>query len=308
MPGWRLVSDVGGTNVRFARAYPDGRIDEIERWPTSSAATFVDALSRFLSQTGGAAGCASAVIGGAGPVENGAIHLTNGRWVVREGDVAAALGGAPVRLLNDLEAIALALPVLEPDDIDVLGPIPAPDHRHAMLAVNVGTGFGAAAALPQDGGWVSVPTEAGHMSLDREDARGLGLDPATATVEDVLSGAGVPRLLEVLSGRPLSSGETPRAIFARSATDPEAGRVTALFGDILARVSGDLALATGAWGGVFLCGGVVTGWFPHADTARFRSVFEAKGKMSPRMARVFTGRISRNEAALLGLARARIGT
>ncbi len=307
MPGWRLVADVGGTNVRFARAYPDGRVDEIERWPTRGSAAFVDSLARYLAQTGGTAGCAAAVIGAAGPVENGAVALTNGSWVIRDTEVAAALGGVPVRIVNDLEAIAFALPVLESDDVDVLGSLQRPDHRHALLAVNVGTGFGAAAVLAQDGGWVSVPGESGHMSLDRDDARRLGLDPATATIEDALSGKGVTDMLQALSGRAVPAGDTPEAIFARSATDADAAATTALFGDILARVAGDLALALGAWGGVFLCGGVTTGWFPHADAARFRTVFEAKGKMHARMTDIFTGRISRAEASLLGLGRARIG-
>ena len=308
MPGWRLVADVGGTNVRFARAYPDGRIDEIERWRTTPTEDFPAVLGRYLAGSGGSGGCAGAMIGAAGPVESGAIALTNSPWVIRETEVSAQLAGAPVRLLNDLEGIALALPVLEADDIVVLGPVSAPEHRHAMLAINVGTGFGAAAVLPQDGGWTSVPGEAGHASLDAHIAVRLGLDPATASIEDVLSGPGVLRIWQALTGRPPAPGDTAASILARAGTDPEARMVADELSEILGRIAGDLALTLAAWGGVFFCGGVITGWMPQADPIRFRSAFEAKGKMTGRMQRLFTGRISRSEVALAGLARARFGT
>jgi glucokinase len=73
---------------------------------------------------------------------------------------------------------------------------------------------------------------------------------------------------------------------------------------LLARVVGDLVLASGAWGGAFLCGSVVRGWSSVADPESFRSVFEHKGAMTERMRGVPTVVITHSNPALIGLSHA----
>jgi glucokinase len=73
---------------------------------------------------------------------------------------------------------------------------------------------------------------------------------------------------------------------------------------LLGRVVGDLVLASGAWGGAFLCGSVVRGWSSVADPERFRKVFERKGAMSGRMRGVPTAVITHPNPALIGLSHA----
>lgn len=178
-----------------------------------------------------------------------------------------------------------------------------------MVAVNVGTGFGAATAIPASDGWNACPSEAGHISLagaDAEEAKLLAaLSPdRTATLEDVLSGAGVGALYAWFSGgEPIASD----AVFARAQDDPAAARTVEMLSRLLGRASGDLVLATAAWGGAFLLGGVVSGWYPLCDHEAFRAAFEDKGKMRARMAGVFSGVVTREDVALLGLAKAPIG-
>jgi glucokinase len=72
-------------------------------------------------------------------------------------------------------------------------------------------------------------------------------------------------------------------------------------------VARDLALATAAWGGVFLTGGVVQGWSPLASARLFRASFEAGGKMQDRVRRIATAVIVRQDAAFLGLAHVPVG-
>ncbi|MGI9386963.1 MAG: glucokinase, partial [Methyloligellaceae bacterium] len=67
------------------------------------------------------------------------------------------------------------------------------------------------------------------------------------------------------------------------------------------RISGDLALASASWGGVFLCGGVIRGWNAGTDTALFREKFESKGAMKGRTERIFTGIITHDDVSLHGL-------
>ena len=104
MTGWRLVSDVGGTNVRFARA-SGGGVYAIQAYPTSRFTSFAEAIRAYLDETGGGHGCIGAAIGAAGLVAFGKVSLTNSAWEISEAGVSQELG-APCRLINDVEAVA----------------------------------------------------------------------------------------------------------------------------------------------------------------------------------------------------------
>jgi len=211
------------------------------------------------------------------------------------------MGGVPVALVNDLEAVAAALPYLTSDDLTTLGaPAPVRPQERTMLAVNVGTGFGAASVIRRDGRWYTCPSEAGHMTLGPvEPVTAL---PADTSVEDVLSGNGVARLYERLAGARSGRIQQASDVLAASGDDPIAARTVELFAAILGRVAGDIALATCAWGGVYLCGSVATAWAGTADIERFRAEFIRKGPMRARMLNVPTAVIRRHNAALYGLA------
>ena len=90
-------------------------------------------------------------------------------------------------------------------------------------------------------------------------------------------------------------------IFASAKSDPVAALVVRLMTQLLARVTSDLVLASGAWGGAYLCGSVASGWHPVADGCLFRSMFERKGAMTAKMKQVPTALIVASEPALLGL-------
>ena len=294
----RLVADAGGTNVRFAIADAEGRLDRIKIFQVTDFATFQDALSAYRADAGGLQGIDAGAIAAAGPVDGDAVKLTNNEWIVDRAKVSAMLNGAPVALVNDLEAVAAALPHLGSDDLTAIGaPAPVRPERRTMLAVNVGTGFGAASAIFREGRWYTCPSEAGHMTLGH--VEGTAALPAETSVEDVLSGSGLARLHEHLAGDRAGSAAD---VFAEAGRDAAAARTVALFTAILGRIAGDLTLATCAWGGVYLCGSVATAWSAIADIERFRAEFIRKGPMRARMLKVPTAVIRRDIAALYGLA------
>lgn len=268
----RLVCDVGGTNVRFALVGEAGGLERIEAAKLASHATFEAALDAYLAATG--AEVAAIAIAAAGPVRDGRVRLTNAAWTIDEAALSARLGGAAVRVLNDLEAVALALPGLGPEDVATIHP-GAPAPRLPRIAVNVGTGFGAAVAAPvADGGWTALATEPGHMSFTPPPfARGA------ATVEGVFSGPAYARLF-------------PGGIGAAARTP-----YSAAFG----RVVGDLVLATGAWGGVFLCGGVMDDFERIMDRAAFLAAFPGDTPMTERLSATPICRILAESPALRGL-------
>jgi glucokinase len=298
----RLVADVGGTNVRFAIADQDGCLDRVEIFQVADFPTFVDALSAYRSTTDGLSEIGACAVAAAGPVDGDVVKLTNNGWIVDRAEVSVLMGGTPVALVNDLEAVAAALPHFGLDDLTTIGVLaPVRPEQRTMLAVNVGTGFGAASAIWRDGRWYTCPSEAGHMTLANVEA--IAALPADASIESVLSGRGLARLHERLAGGG-RAGDTPDAadVLAQSACSAAAARTVEVFTAVLGRVAGDLALATCAWGGVYLCGSVATAWSAIADTGRFRAEFTRKGPMSKRMQQVPTAVIRRDLAPLYGLA------
>jgi glucokinase len=297
----RLVADAGGTNVRFALAHDDGNLEAVRSYRVDEFPSFEAALSAYRSDTGGK-GMHTAAIAAAGPIDGDRVKITNNPWLIDRTAIATAMGGVPVTLVNDLEAVAAALPHLAGDDFDRLaGPPPVRPESRTMLAVNVGTGFGAASIIRRGEAWWTCPSEAGHMTLGRTSAEEHDL-PEDGSVESVLSGPGLERLYARLAGDPALARDSA-AVLDRAASDPAAARAVGLFGSVLGRIAGDLALANCAWGGVYLCGSVAIGWAAHAKTERFWAQFKRKGPMQPRMQEIPVVAIRRPDVSLFGLAK-----
>ena len=309
MDDWYFLADVGGTNVRFARALGDGQQRDFVSQPVSARPRFVDALNDYLASLGGVGRCRGAMLAGAGPRDGQRIALTNNDWVLDTEEIGSALSTANVGLMNDLEAVALALPELNPGDVEWFkAPMSSSGlglHRAPMLAVNVGTGFGAACAVPTAGDWVACPSEAGHTSLGASNSEELAVFNAVAgnrpaTIEDLLSGHGVSSLYAALNRDrtqpPMSAEEV-----MKSTSDPVAEQVRHLFGVVFGRVVGDLVLTSGAWGGVFLCGSVATHWSAGRDAPSFLAAMAGTSPMQRRLSQVPCGVIAHSTPALLGL-------
>lgn len=302
---WRLVADVGGTNVRFARATGLSELNGLAEFPVADFACFEDALKAYLRREDTEDDCLSAAIAAAGPVSAGTINLTNNDWSISKNTISALLGGKPVALFNDLQAAALSIPMLDGADLlPVFTPASAPDPLETRLAVNVGTGFGASPLLHTERGWCAAATEAGHMCLAASTAEQLELVASPSrmfgSIEDALSGRGLQNLYSFYA----EAGEPPAAqsIFAAAGTSAAASSAVTMFASLLARACGDLVLAHGAWGGVYLFGSVALEWSGQDIPASFAKDFAGQGLMSQRIARVPVHAVVRDNAPLLGLA------
>lgn len=291
--GCRLVADVGGTNARFALVRRQGEPEETANFRVADFPTFEQAAGAYLQSLGtDLPPLAGLAIAAAGPVRNGAVSLTNANWRMSVSNLSQHFGGIPVRLMNDLAAVALALPALgSADCIDVAAgtasaePLP-------LLALNVGTGLGAAVAIPDRGGWIALPTEAGHMRFAATNRVEFALLEKIETVEQLIAGPGWQRFEAAAPSEP---AEGPGVAAAN-------GRA-ALYGSVLGRFAGDLVLATGAWGGVFLCGGALSGWERLVDERALIDSFRRHGAMSDLLAEVPVRRLVAEQPALIGLSR-----
>ncbi len=300
MTGWRLVSDVGGTNVRFARA-AGGELFALRAYPVSRFASFMDAARAYLDETGGPSGCIGSAIGAAGLVAFGKVTLTNLAWEISEVEVSSELG-VPCLLVNDVEAVAYSVSSISGASIAAVGPL-TPDLTaiHRILVANIGTGFGAATLIRTDGAWVSCPSEAGHMSLNFPDWQDKDLQTQFPSIEHVLSGRGICNLHTAIS-KTATPCLSPADVFSRASTDPHGAAALRLFTQIAGNVLGNLVLAVAAWDGVFLCGSVAGSLVKTADLALLRQAFEGTGRMSAWMKRVPIAFLTAEYPALTGLA------
>jgi glucokinase len=309
-----LVGDVGGTNARFALAHMvEGKpvLENHQSFPAAEHPTFLGGVKAYLDScevkpTGG-------VLAVAGPVTDGEIDLTNSPWRVSEAELET-LGLKPARLINDFEALAWGAPVVPADQLASLGGPDEGEEHTAIAVLGPGTGFGVS-ALARDihGNEIAMPSEGGHACfapgdpIEDEILRILRKRYDRVSIERLICGPGLlnmHRALAEIDGRE-SHIDDPAQITQQALDDPRShcGATLARFCAILGAAAGDIALTTGARGGVYIAGGIAPRILPFLKASPFRERFERKGRFQPYMAAIPTQVILHKHAALLGAAR-----
>lgn len=302
-----LVVDVGGTNTRMALAAVEGHATQLlhlQVLPTPKG-RLTETLQSYLAPLhhitvmGIAVAAAGRIRRLPGRIS---VSLTNAALTVEREELQTAFNLSRVWLVNDLAAIAAALPCLAGDELRAMGNARTamPGHR---LVVGLGTGFGVA-ALTADG--TLIETEAGHANLAAVSASERqwlnSLAPlGRVAIEQVLSGPGLLRLHAIVARQPLENHEELHLRWARG--DAGALRTYTAFSTWLGRVVSDLVLCHGAWSGVVLAGGVVEKLGAALDAEAFRSGFEDKAPFSADLGTVPVWTVHHPQPALLGLAR-----
>src|SRR5580704_17001477 len=140
-----LAGDVGGTHTRL------GLFDRLPDRPQLIVARVFSTLA-YENLSAIISGFASdeavqgvkldaACFGVAGPVAGDTAELTNVRWHVDARQVAKAFDIPRVRLLNDLQAMAQAIPVLRASELHVLQE-GSPEASGNIALIAAGTGLG----------------------------------------------------------------------------------------------------------------------------------------------------------------------
>ena len=313
--GYALVGDIGGTNCRFALVRP-GRERELiapSGLRCAEHSTFDAALAAYLDEAGRGRRVDRAVVAVAGPVADGAVHMTNHPWSIREAELSSRVGGGRARLINDYAALAYAAAALTAEDLQPLGPTPAAAVQGTIAVLGAGTGFGVSALVREGGREAALVGEGGHVAFapfDDLEAEVLNLLRGRfgrVSIERILSGPGLLNLHQALArieGREPEFA-TPDAVTAAAAKQhPAAMACTERFCAILGSVAGDFALAYGARGGVQIAGGVSQKLLATPAAAAFRTRFEDKGRFSGYTASVPTAVVLHPHAALVGAGRA----
>ena len=316
-----LAGDVGGTKTHLALYEPAAsvRAPVLERRLPSREYASIEALvHEFLA--GAPARPSRAVLGIAGPVVEQHVEATNLPWDIRATALSAELGGVPVLLINDLEATAWGLPLLEGNEIETLHPgTPRPGNR-ALIAA--GTGLGEALLIWNGTTWRPCASEGGHADFAPRDPvedellQWLRGRYRRVSYERVLSGPGLADLYRFLAatGRGTASADVaahfetaadPAAVVSTAALDGSCARARLAlerFASIYGAEAGNLALKALAVNGIFLGGGIAPRILPLLRSGGFLEALRDKGRLSPMLARIPVTVLRDDRAALWGAA------
>ncbi len=305
-----LIADIGATNARFALVGPNGAA-RIERLVCADHPSLASAIGAYLDQVNPRRPPRQAAIAWAGPVSSEEVRLTNHPWSFSKTELRSQLALDHLHVVNDFEAVALALPHLTEADRIQVGPgTPKPGDPVAVLGP--GTGLGVSTLVYHDGGWKPLRSEGGHVTMpatnDEEAAvlSHLRQHFGHVSAERVLCGTGLVNLYEALSavsGEEPSLGTDPAAITtaALEGQDAIAGRTLEMFCAMLGTVAGNLGLTVGSHGGVFVAGGIVPRFAEFFAASAFRRRFEDKGRLSSFVRSMPTYLITHPIPAFVGL-------
>ena len=312
-----LAGDVGGTNTwlgLFNSAEPRPIPCETARYATSEFDGLAPIVTTFLKRISDPSRIAATCFGVAGPVHDNVSQLTNVPWLVDGAAMAEKLGIDHVELVNDLEAMAHAIPHLKPSELAVVQfGVPAETGNAALIAP--GTGLGEACLHAVDGRMLPMPSEAGHTDFSARTPRDFDLaSTLNATqkrveLEDVVSGPGLVTLHAFTHrGTPCTLPSTPNVTAAEiteaalKRTCPGCLETVQWFVETLGSEAGNLALRTLPTAGLYVGGGIAPHILPFLRSDLFLDAFLAKGRMRTLLERLPVSVILEPRVALIGAA------
>jgi glucokinase len=299
-----LLGDIGGTNTRCALGREDGAITEVCELRNANFTSIVAVLRQYLDQVAHAERPTRGMLAIAAPMRGDRVEMLNRAWQFSIEELRQTLSLDSLRALNDFAALAWALPGLGAQDLAPIGGgVASP--RSPKVVLGPGTGLGVAALVPCHDDWQAVPGEGGHVTLaardEREEAviRRARQRYGHCSAERLLSGPGLGFLHAALHGGPeLDAVEIGRRA---DAGDPAALETLESFLRFLGSVAGNLALTLGAFGGVYIGGGIVPRYLEQMRRSGFRESFEAKGRYRGYLRAIPTAVITAPHPALRGL-------
>ena len=300
-----LLADIGGTNTRCTVTGPDGSPGQTRTFINRDYDSVTVLLREFIDGVGQDDGPQAGVLAIAAPVSGDHVHMTNIHWDFSLDAIRGDLGLRELRALNDFEALAWGLPDLKPDDLLQIGGGTAIAGKPKGV-IGPGTGLGVASLVPLNDHWLAVPGEGGHVTLpatDEREAAAISLlrqEYGHCSAERVISGPGIGLLHRALHGGPdIDAAEVSRLA---DANDEAASETLEILFRLLGTVAANLALTVGAFGGIYIGGGVVPRHRDRFIASGFRERFEAKGRYGGYLKSIPTHLIVAPQPALIGLA------
>jgi glucokinase len=322
-----LAADIGGTKTEVAAFSPqDGPRKPVARriFPSGDYPSLEAILREFLDKDAARISINHACLAVAGPVIAGEAKITNLTWTVELHNLERALQlpHGQVTLINDLQAIALAVPVLHKDELVALHEGDAQEGG-AIAVVAPGTGMGMAFLTWDGSRYQAHASEGGHADFAPGSDLEIGLFQYLhkqfphVSVERVCSGKGLPSIYDYLREinyapespevtEALAQAEDRTPIIVEHAVhsptpSPLCVATLDIFIATFGAAAGNLALNVLSTGGVYLAGGIPPRIVPALQNGRFMEAFLRKGRLSDLLAGLPV-HVILSRAALLGAA------
>ena len=318
-----VAGDIGGTKTDLAIYSPDsGPYIPLAQTEVHSAdyPSLQSMVSEFLGQSKMSVDVASFDV--AGPVINGRVKTTNLPWIMDEETLARDLNLKAVHLMNDLEAVARAVPALRAQDVVTINK-GEPVANGPIAIIAPGTGLGESFLTWDGSQYAAHGSEGGHSDFGPSDERQIRMLQYLVPrfghvgVERVCSGIGIPNIYEFLRdeekiaerpevARAIASAKDHTKAIVEAAEDPanpsNLCRTTIeILVSILGSEAGNLALKVLATGGVYIAGGVALHILNFLQQPQFVQSFTRKGRFKDLLERIPINVIT-TRAALVGAA------
>jgi glucokinase len=304
-----IAGDIGGTKTELAlfssEAGPHSPLDET-RVRSADYPSLQAIVKEFLSKTTKTVDRACFAI--AGPVIDGRVKATNLPWVIENTSLAQELNInlKSVQLINDLEAIARAVPVLRPSDVKTLN-TGEPVSKGAIAVIAPGTGLGESFLTWEGSRYAAHSSEGGHSDFAPTDERQIRLLQYMfkkfdhVSFEHVCSGIGIPNIYSFLGdvekipelsdvATLVASAGDPTAVIVHHALSANPSKLCAaavdMFVSILASEAANLAVKVLATGGVYVAGGVAVHTLAALQRPGFLQSFTRKGRFTELTSRI----------------------
>jgi glucokinase len=316
-----LAGDVGGTKTNLGlfleeKEHPVPKV--IETFSSRNAPDLEHIIRQFFEIH--PVPVTHACFGIAGPVINGKSKTTNLPWSISEDRIKKQFKFHYVKLVNDLTATVMAIPLLSKDEFYALNQASSIKEQNLAL-IAPGTGLGKAMLIYQNGQFLPVSSEGGHADFAPNNKAEINLwqylhqHYGHVSIERVLSGSGLVNIYNWLtdSGRfnvpewfeqKRKKMDPAEAIAEAALASKDPGCVEALnmFVSIFGAVAGNLALTGMTTGGVYLGGGIPPKILSKLKEDIFINAFANKGRFKGYLEKIPVKVVLNDKAALIGAA------
>ena len=166
-----LMIDMGGTNIRFSVF--DGEMSPVRSFQTQDYVDLYAVMEEYKKQISQPLP-RRIVMGVPGPVISDRFVFLNNKWSFSKAELIQRLGLKELKVVNDFEPQAMAIPYLSSADLLKIGDGEVID-EYPKAVLGPGTGLGATYLIPIGDGWRSIATEGGHVSIPIQTERLCGL-------------------------------------------------------------------------------------------------------------------------------------
>ena len=307
----RLLADIGGTYARFTLEVAPGVMERTLSLQCQDHADFYSAVMSYLAQIPAevAASLRNAAVAIATPIAGDLVRMTNYHWQFSIEQMRQRLQFDNLVVVNDFTALAMALPSLLPHQRRQVGG-GSIEARSVVGLIGAGTGLGVSGLIPANEGWIALGTEGGHTSFAPRDEREMDIlrfawkEHSHVSFERLVSGPGIELIYRALAHRKgVPAALLPAAEITRraiEAQDPLCRETIDVFCAVLGTAAGNLAVTQGAFGGIYIGGGIVPRLGHAFDQSGFRARFEDRGRFSDYMKRIPTFVVTSGDATLVG--------